>query len=211
LALRALIEQRLRRPRSPADPRERAVANIIGPVSAEFLALISGPMQRAAVLLALVERAEGLNVLFTERAAHLRHHAGQISFPGGRIESGGETPIDAALREAREEIGLEPREVAIAGSLDTHVTGTGFSVTPVVGFIGGPFLARPDPAEVTGVFEVPLRHFLAPDAVHETHRERLGSRFRSYEFRFESRVIWGATAAILVTFRQLLLEDKTNG
>jgi 8-oxo-dGTP pyrophosphatase MutT (NUDIX family) len=211
LALRALIEQRLRRPRTPSDPRERALANIMGPVSAEFLALLSGPMQHAAVLLALVEHAEGINVLFTERAAHLKHHAGQISFPGGRIEGGGETAVDAALREAHEEIGLEPRDVAIAGALDTLVTGTGFSVTPVVGFVEGPFLAQPDPAEVTGVFEVPLRHFLAPDTVQETYRERLGSRFRSYEFHCENRLIWGATAAILVNFRKLLFEDKTNG
>jgi 8-oxo-dGTP pyrophosphatase MutT (NUDIX family) len=211
LALRALIEQRLRRPRTPSDPRERALANIMGPVSAEFLALLSGPMQHAAVLLALVEHAEGINVLFTERAAHLKHHAGQISFPGGRIEGGGETAVDAALREAHEEIGLEPRDVAIAGALDTLVTGTGFSVTPVVGFVAGPFLAQPDPAEVTGVFEVPLRHFLAPDTVQETYRERLGSRFRSYEFHCENRLIWGATAAILVNFRKLLFEDKTNG
>jgi 8-oxo-dGTP pyrophosphatase MutT (NUDIX family) len=208
--VRALIEQRLRRPRSPTDPRERALANIVGPASAEFLALISGSMQSAAVLLGLVERPEGLNVLFTERAAHLKHHAGQISFPGGRIEPG-ETLVDAAIREADEEVGLEPGHVAIAGELDTLITGTGFSVTPVVGFIAGPFVARPDPAEVTAVFEVPLRHFLAPDSIHETYRERLGCRFRSYEFRCENRVIWGATAAILVTFRQLLLEDKTNG
>jgi 8-oxo-dGTP pyrophosphatase MutT (NUDIX family) len=204
LALRALIEQRLRRPRPPADPRDRALANIVGPVSADFLALVSGPMQRAAVLLALVEHPEGLNVLFTERAAHLKHHAGQISFPGGRIEGDGETAVHAALREAHEEIGLEPTDVAIAGALDTLVTGTGFSVTPVVGFIA-PFLAQPDPAEVTGVFEVPLQYFLTPDTVHETYRERLGSRFRSYEFHWENRVIWGATAAILVNFRQILL------
>jgi 8-oxo-dGTP pyrophosphatase MutT (NUDIX family) len=206
LALRAQIEQRLRVPRSPADPRERALANIVGPVSAEFLALISGPMQHAAVLLALVGHGEELNVLFTERAAHLKHHAGQISFPGGRIEEG-EIAVDAALREAHEEIGLAPQDVAIAGALDTLVTGTGFSVTPVVGFIAGPFLPQPDPAEVTSVFEVPLRHILAPDTARETYRERLGCRFRSYEFQYEKRVIWGATAAILVAFRKLLLED----
>jgi 8-oxo-dGTP pyrophosphatase MutT (NUDIX family) len=157
LALRTLIEQRLRRPRSAADPRERALANVIGPVSADFLALISGPMQRAAVLLALVEHAEGLNVLFTERATHLKHHAGQISFPGGRIEGDRETAVEAALREAHEEIGLEPQDVAIAGALDTLVTGTGFSVTPVVGFVGAAFVAQPDPAEVAAVFEVPHR------------------------------------------------------
>jgi 8-oxo-dGTP pyrophosphatase MutT (NUDIX family) len=210
LVPRALIEQRLRRPRPPADPRERAFANVIGPVSAEFRAVLSGPMQHAAVLLALVEHAEGLNVLLTERAAHLKHHAGQISFPGGRLEEG-ETAVDAALREAHEEIGLKRQDVAIAGALDPLVTGTGFSVTPVVAFIAGPFSAQPDPAEVTGVFEVPLEHFLAPGTVHETQRERLGSRFRSFEFHCGNRLIWGATAVILVNFRNILLEDKTNG
>jgi 8-oxo-dGTP pyrophosphatase MutT (NUDIX family) len=209
--VRALIEQRLRRRRLPADPRERILRNVVGPVSSALLDAISKPTERAAVLLALIEHAEGLNVLFTERAAHLKHHASQISFPGGRIESHGETPVDAALREAREEIGLTPQKVAIAGALDTHITGTGFSVTPIVGFVTGPFHAQPDPAEVSGVFEVPLHRFLAPDAVLETYRERLGSRIRSYEFHYENRVIWGATATILMTFRQLLLEDKTDG
>ena len=209
--MRALIEQRLRRQRSPADTRERILANVVGPVSEDLLRLVSGPTQRAAVLLALIEHPEGLNVLFTERAADLKHHAGQISFPGGRVEPDGETAIAAALREAHEEIGLRPEDVGIAGSLDVHVTGTGFSVTPVVGFVAGPFTPRPDPAEVSEVFEVPLSHFLAPDAVRHTYRERLGTRVKSFEFHYENRIIWGATAAIMVTFRRLILEDKTDG
>jgi 8-oxo-dGTP pyrophosphatase MutT (NUDIX family) len=208
--VRALIEQRLRSPRPAADPRDRILANVVGQASTELLDALAASSRRAAVLLGLVERAPGIAVLFTERAAHLKHHPSQISFPGGRLEAAGETPIAAALREAHEEIGLDPRDVAIAGCLDTQVTSTGFSVTPVVGFVGGSFEARPDPAEVQSVFEVPLQHFLAADTLRETYRERLGSRFRTYEFNYEGRVIWGATAAILVAFRELLLNEKST-
>jgi 8-oxo-dGTP pyrophosphatase MutT (NUDIX family) len=205
--VRTLIEQRLAIRRSQTDPRARLLGHVIGEASAELLGAIDGSQRQAAVLLGLVDRTEGLHVLFTERAAHLAHHPGQISFPGGRIEGDHETPVDAALREAREEVGLERGDVTIVGSLDPHVTGTGFCVTPVVGFIAGGFVPRPDPAEVNDVFEVPLSFLLDPGSVRETVRQRLGSRFRTYEFYFENRLIWGATAAILVTFRDLLSNE----
>ena len=206
--MRARIEKFLASRRSAASPRERLLANVVGDVTPELLAALDAPSRQAAVLVTLVERAPGLHVLFTERAAHLKHHAGQISFPGGRVEAPGETVVDAALREAHEEIGLAPHDVAVAGCFEPHVTGTGFFVTPVVGFVAGSFVARPDPAEVKDIFEVPLAFLLDTGAARETYRERFGSRFRTFEFHYEGRVIWGATAAILVTFRNLLSDES---
>jgi 8-oxo-dGTP pyrophosphatase MutT (NUDIX family) len=205
--VRALIERRLAIRQPQADPRARMLEHVVGEVSAELLDAIDASRRPAAVLLGLVERAQGLQVLFTERAAHLTHHPGQVSFPGGRVEESIETVVDAALREAHEEVGLERRDVTIAGCLDPHVTGTGFSVTPVVGFVAGSFVPRPDPGEVSDVFEVPLAFLLDPASVRETYRQRFGSRFRSYEFHYEGRLIWGATAAMLVTFKGLLLDE----
>src|SRR5262245_60466255 len=108
--------------------------------------MLERPGRDAAVLLTLLERGGGFAVLFTERAAHLKDHAGQISFPGGRIALA-EPPVQAALREAHEEIGLEPDAVQILGELDVHLTGTGFAVRPVVGLVTRPFVPKPDPEE----------------------------------------------------------------
>jgi 8-oxo-dGTP pyrophosphatase MutT (NUDIX family) len=210
-ALRALIEERLQRSRPEVDPQERILANVVGAVSPELRHAIESSRRQAAVLVALIERPAGMSVLFTQRASHLKHHPGQISFPGGRLEDPAETVVAAALREAHEEIGLESAAVSVAGCLDPHVTGTGFSVTPVVGFVADTFVARPDPAEVSAVFEVPLEWLLEPDTIQVTYRERLGSRFRTFEFHYAERVIWGATAAIVVTFRDLLHHEESVG
>lgn len=205
--MRALIERRLAIRQPPRDPRARLLEHVVGEASAELLDALDAAQRRAAVLLGLVERAHGLQVLFTERAAHLTHHPGQVSFPGGRVEEPIESVVDAALREAREEVGLERSDVTIAGCLDPHVTGTGFNVTPVVGFIAGSFVPRPDPAEVSDVFEVPLDFLLDPASIRQTQRQRLGSRLRTYEFHYEGRLIWGATAAMLVMFRDVLIRE----
>lgn len=188
------------------DPLERIVANVEGGhLSPALRAVLDQPARAASVLLPLLERRGGLTVLFTERAAHLKDHAGQISFPGGRIAERGETAVDAALREAREEIGLDPAEVEILGPLDDFLTGTGFVITPVVGYVAsGTFVAAPDPTEVASVFEVPLDFICEPASIVEAYRERLGTRFRTYELQHGGYRIWGATAAILVSFRDLI-------
>ena len=205
--MRALIEKRLAG-RQPLDnSRERMLANVVGEVSPELLAVIDQSTQQAAVLLGLIERATGLHVLLTERAAHLTHHPGQISFPGGRLSGPDESPVGAALREASEEINLPPSDVSVAGCLDLHATGTGFSVTPVVGFISRGFEPKADPAEVKEVFEVPLDFFLDNSNVRVSYRERFGSRFRVYELDYGGHHIWGATASMLMTFRDIIYNE----
>ena len=162
------------------------------------------------MLLALLERPTGLNVLLTERAAHLKDHAGQISLPGGRLAPG-ETPAEAALREAHEEVGLSPSTVSVLGLLDPLLTGTGFEVTPVVGAVGDSrFVPIADPREVAHVFELPLELVLHPSGITVGSFERHGVRLRTYELKFERFRIWGATAAILQNFREVLVDEHQS-
>jgi 8-oxo-dGTP pyrophosphatase MutT (NUDIX family) len=201
------IRRRVAAPRAPVDPRARMFANVDGPISPALRAAIDSPGRAASVLLTLVERPAGLTVLFTERAAHLKDHAGQVSFPGGRIGAG-ETTVDAALRETHEEIGLRSTDVEVLGVLDEFLTGTGFLIKPVVGYVAaGSFVATPDPIEVASVFEVPLVFIVDPANVTATYRERLGARFRTYELDHSGHRIWGATAAILVNFRDVISHE----
>jgi len=201
------IRRHVAAPRAPLDPRARMLANVEGPISPALRAAIDSPGRAASVLLTLVERPAGLTVLFTERAAHLKDHAGQISFPGGRIGTG-ETAVDAALRETHEEIGLRATDVDVLGVLDEFLTGTGFLIKPVVGYVAaGSFVPTPDPVEVASVFEVPLEFIVDPANVIATSRERLGARIRTYELRHSGHRIWGATAAILVNFRDLISHE----
>jgi len=202
--VRALIEQRLAARAVGDDPDAPVLANVVGEVSEQLREVLAQSRHRAAVLLGLIERAGGLNVLLTERAKHLAHHPGQVSFPGGRLEASDCGPIDAALREAWEEVGLAPEVVNVVGCLDPHATGTGFNVTPVVGFVPGTFVARADPTEVDSVFEVPLDFILDGANAKVSYGDRFGSRFRIYEFDYEGYRIWGATAAMLMTFRDII-------
>jgi 8-oxo-dGTP pyrophosphatase MutT (NUDIX family) len=206
-ALRARVGRRLAKVRPFRDPLARLLAEAEGPVTAELRAWLERPQRDAAVLIALIDRPAGWTMLFTERAEHLAHHPGQISFPGGRIDDG-ENAIAAALREAWEEVHMPADDVEVAGRLPTHVTGTGFAVTPVVGFVRGTFRPQPSPDEVAGVFEVPLETVLAPGALRTTYRERFGTRFRMYELEHSGRLIWGATAAMLKTFIEVLADES---
>jgi 8-oxo-dGTP pyrophosphatase MutT (NUDIX family) len=153
----------------------------------------------AAVLIPLVER-RGLTVLFTQRATQLRNHAGQISFPGGRIESADGTPAVAALREAREEIGLDERFVSVIGYLPDHVVITGFRITPVVALVQPGFELLLASDEVEDTFEVPLDYLFDPTNHRlQRHRTVTGEDVEFREIPFGERRIWGATAGMLLT------------
>jgi 8-oxo-dGTP pyrophosphatase MutT (NUDIX family) len=162
------------------------------------------PLWPAAVLIGLIERGDGLQVLLTRRADALRHHAGQISFPGGRIETYDADPVAAALREANEEVGLPIPSVRPLGYLDPLATITGFHVFPVVAQIDADFSAVRDPAEVEEVFEVPLAFLLDPDHVRHLEVDYRGGKRRLVEFLYRDYRIWGATAAMLVNLRERL-------
>lgn len=161
-------------------------------------------LRPAAVLVALVQRADGPRVLLTVRTQALRHHAGQVSFPGGRIEADDADPVAAALREAEEEVGLSAALATPLGYLDPFVTITGFHVFPVVARVCGSYVPRLDPSEVAASFEVPLAFLLDPGNVHELDVDWQGRRRRLLEYRYQEHRIWGATAAMLVNFRQRL-------
>ena len=171
---------------------------------AEFLPQGGSMLSAAAVLVGLVDRGAGEQVLLTRRNAGLRHHGGQISFPGGRIESSDADPVAAALREAREEIGLLPAQAQVLGYLDPLATITGFHVYPVVAQVAAGFQPQPDPSEVDEVFEVPLEFLLEPDNARRVELEFRGARRSVLEFQFQDWRVWGATAAMLVNLRQRL-------
>jgi 8-oxo-dGTP pyrophosphatase MutT (NUDIX family) len=151
----------------------------------------------AAVLVPIINRNGRPTVLFTQRTSHLKTHAGQVSFPGGRLEPGDGGPIAAALRESEEEIGLEPDHVDLIGLLDTYQTGTNYVVTPVVGMVNSNFEPRLDAFEVAELFEVPLDHVLdRENFFHESRDVGEFTRF-FYALYYEQWRIWGATAGIM--------------
>ncbi|MDR3095486.1 MAG: CoA pyrophosphatase [Paraburkholderia sp.] len=199
--LRARFEQRL--PWDP-EPQEARVTQIRDP-------------REAAVLMPLAMRPGGLTVLLTQRADNLSNHAGQVSFPGGSREPADPTPIAAALREAHEEVNLDPERVEVLGALPDYLTGTGFRVTPVVGLVHEPFTVLADSLEVASIFEVPL-NFLMNPAHHQVRVLRWeGGERRFFAMPYPQKgagegsgvsgahFIWGATAGMLRNFYRFLL------
>ena len=167
----------------------------------------TGVVKPAAVLVPVVKRDE-LTVLLTHRASHLRAHAGQVAFPGGKIDESDRDAVWAALREAHEEVGLDMASAEIIGALPDYFTGTGYVVTPVVALIEPPAAWRPNPSEVGAIFEVPLK-FLMNAAHHRTHEAQiLGEPIHwwsmPYDDGHQTHYIWGATAAMLRNLYRLL-------
>ncbi len=203
----ARLVRSLDRLHAPID-MAAAVANRLERFRGDFQTEPSLPIREnlraAAVLVPLVDRPEGLCVLLTLRDASLPHHAGQISFPGGRIEDGDASAAETALRETEEEIGLPRESVEIIGRLDDYITGTGFLVAPIVGLVRPPYTLKPDPAEVAGIFEVPLAFFLDPANHRQESRIFNGVERRFYAMPYGDKYIWGATAAMLMNLYDLL-------
>jgi 8-oxo-dGTP pyrophosphatase MutT (NUDIX family) len=203
----ALLRTRLRERlgRAPAvDGEDAFLAGLPPELSASFSHLMPAEPIPAAVLIPIVDHSEQLTVLLTQRAADLKNHAGQISFPGGRIEKDDAGPLQAALRETEEEIGLERRFVDVVGYLPDHLIISGYRVTPVVGLVRPGFSLELDTTEVTETFEVPLRFVLDP-VNHKARRRKLGEgEIEVYDIPFGERNIWGATAGMIITLYRLL-------
>lgn len=201
------IRQRFAAP-PPWQPELRADMRLFNP---------DRPPRAASVLIPLIVRPDGVCVLLTERTAHLHDHAGQISFPGGRVEENDADALATALREAHEEIGLPPANVDVIGALPEYLTATGYKVTPVIGLIERPFSPVLDAFEVSEVFEVPLA-FLMDPINHERRIVQLGDTSRTFYAMLYSTpdraadgrhyFIWGATAAILRNLYQFLRADR---
>lgn len=199
----------------PLLPEWQALARALHPLDAspmhpgwnheELIDLLPpGPQVEAAVLVGLVPRAQGTQVLLTRRTEGLRHHGGQVSFPGGRIEPSDPSVVAAAMRESHEEISLLPSQVAPLGFLDAFTTISGFRVVPVVAVIDPAYVAEPDPREVADVFEVPLDYLMEHANLRRLDMEYRGRMRVVLEYEWPDQRIWGATAAILFNLRERL-------
>jgi 8-oxo-dGTP pyrophosphatase MutT (NUDIX family) len=191
---REWIEERLKHPSPQAEPDDL-----------HMITLKEGArVTEAAVLVPLVLRGAEVSVLLTQRTAHLNDHAGQISFPGGRVEAADSSREETALRETEEEIGLPRARIAVLGRLPNYEIPSGFRITPVVGWSEPPFELAPDPFEVASVFEAPLAYFLDP-ANYQRRQFNFRGRHRHYmAVPYEGRYIWGATAGMLYSLCRIL-------
>ena len=190
----AVIAALLRFPPPPADATDLHMGDI-----AE-----GAKVNDAAVLVPLIAREGRVSLLFTQRTPHLAAHAGQISFPGGRVETSDASREDTALRETEEEIGLARQQVQVLGTLPEYSIPSGFRITPVVGWIDAPFETQPDPFEVADIFEAPLEHFLDVPS-YQRHQYHFNGRHRHYvAIPYEGRYIWGATAGMLLSLARMV-------
>ncbi|MDX2313130.1 MAG: CoA pyrophosphatase [Gammaproteobacteria bacterium] len=196
--MREKIIQAIKPVGSVADTTNDDSPAPIGDHDLDAVPRVQSPLTPAAVLVPLVVRPDGLQVLLTQRTDHLHDHAGQVSFPGGRRERSDAGSVETALRETREEIGLVEDFIEVVGLLDDYETGTGFRVTPVVSFVSEGFTLALDSFEVADAFEVPLDYLFDPANHQRRSREFNGRRRSYYLFEYQDRVVWGATAGMLM-------------
>ncbi len=164
------------------------------------------PLRAASVLVPLVDHPDETTVLLTERSRHLPSHAGQVSFPGGRVDPTDATPVETALRETLEEVGIPGDFITPIGALDTYETGTGFCILPIVAILRPGFSVTPEPSEVDEAFEVPLSFLMNPKN-HERHRTYWkGATREYYAMPYDGHYIWGATAGMIVNLYERLYE-----
>ena len=202
----ALLQERLAGTRAPEDPSDV----VMPPGSERWPAFMRERVVRslrpAGVLIPVFERVAGLSVLLTQRSAELKHHAGQVSFPGGRMEDHDRDVVQTALRETHEEVGIPPQAVAVVGYLPPMPTVTGYAVTPVVGLVTDEVTLRIDHTEVEYAFEVPLAFLLDARNARALQREYQGRQIPTVEFHYEGERIWGATAHMLIELGKILLK-----
>ena len=204
-ALRQRLRERLKGTR-PSPPDVVRVGGLPVELSRAYLPYLPAAFSPAAVLIPVLDRPQGLSLLLTERAQAMRTHAGQIAFPGGRIEPGDADAVAAALRETEEEVGLAREFVDVLGYLDDQVVISGFRVTPVVGLVRPGYSLRLDPTEVARVFEVPLDYVIDPGN-HRPRRVLLGGQeLHLKDVAYEGDTIWGATGGMLITLAATLAD-----
>lgn len=182
----------------------------IGDLKADFIIsdAFDGPPVPAAVLIALVKRSQGYTVLYTERSTSLRRHSGQVAFPGGRIDPEDHDAAYAALREANEEVALDPEDASVLGYMPYYFTGTNYFITPVVAVVEprGPFLPNPD--EVERVFEVPLDMIVDHRSYGTFRIKHQGKEHTSWQLEYDGHLIWGITANLTRRFRDMVLTGE---
>ena len=202
------IRERMAGTELPVDPLDVVMPPGSSAWPADLRRKMCQDLKPAGVLIPIVEHADSLSVLLTQRSADLKNHAGQVSFPGGRMESADADITETALRETHEEVGIRPEQVDVAGFLPPMLTVTGYAVTPIVGLLAPGISLTLDEREVEQAFEVPLSFLLDESNQESSEREVRGVIVPIVEFNYANRRIWGATANILIEFRNIILKNN---
>ena len=201
------IRQRLAGTELPASPTDISMPPGSSRWPEPMREQLSGTLKPAGVLIPIIDRGAELSVLLTQRSAELKHHAGQVSFPGGRMEEHDVSVEATALRETQEEVGIDVQHISVLGYLQTMPTITGYAVTPVVGMVSADAKLVIDPTEVEYTFEVPLSFLLDESNDVRTEWDTHDRKVPMVEFHWEGERIWGATAFMIISFRKKMLNQ----